>query len=85
MELAVQANAQPSRPIIDRNASAATSRGIQKPASTDWWWEVALAKCYHAAGLARDTETRLRKALAIHKSVDLFLRLIKVSKNNYYV
>lgn len=83
MELAVQANAQPSRPINDKNSSAATSRGIQRPASTDWWWEVALAKCYHAAGLARDTEARLRKALALHKSVDLFLRLNKVSENNF--
>ncbi|XP_073989064.1 tetratricopeptide repeat protein 8 isoform X1 [Rhodnius prolixus] len=41
----------------------------------DWWWKVALGKCYHRLGLTRDAEQQFKSALKQTPSVDAYLRL----------
>lgn len=41
----------------------------------DWWWKVALGKCYSLLGLTRDAEQQLRSALKHTPMVDTYLRL----------
>lgn len=41
----------------------------------DWWWKVALGKCYAILGLVRDAEQQFRSALKQVPTVDAFLRL----------
>ena len=44
----------------------------------DWWWKVALGKCYALLGLIRDAEQQFRSALKQVPTVDAFLRLSSI-------
>ncbi|XP_033229875.1 tetratricopeptide repeat protein 8 isoform X2 [Belonocnema kinseyi] len=46
--------------------------------SKDWFWKVAMGKCYYILGLTRDAEQQFRTALKEHKHIDTLLRLIRV-------
>lgn len=44
----------------------------------DWWWKVALAKCYSIFNLKRDSEQQLRSSIKQHKHIETYLRLARV-------
>ena len=41
----------------------------------DWWWKIALGKCYMMVGLTRDAEQQMKSALKQNPSIEIFLRL----------
>lgn len=46
--------------------------------SKDWYWKVAMGKCYYVLGLTRDAEQQFRSALKEYKHIETLLRLIRI-------
>ena len=44
----------------------------------DWWWKVALGKCYYRLGMLRDAEKQFKSAVQQQPMVATFLMLAKV-------
>ncbi|XP_014255571.1 tetratricopeptide repeat protein 8 [Cimex lectularius] len=58
-----------------RNALDLAVEATKAAQYKDWWWKVALGKCYSMLGLTRDAEQQYRSALKQVPTVDAFLRL----------
>lgn len=61
-----------------RNALELAALATETSQYSDWWWKVALAKCYYRLGMYRDAEKQLRSALKTDEFIDIYLHLAKV-------
>ncbi|KAK6998140.1 tetratricopeptide repeat protein 8 [Biomphalaria glabrata] len=61
-----------------RNALELAALATEACQYSDWWWKVALAKCYFRLGMYRDAEKQLRSALKSDEVIDAYLHLAKV-------
>ncbi|KAH9519653.1 Tetratricopeptide repeat protein 8 [Bulinus truncatus] len=61
-----------------RNALELAALATEAFQYSDWWWKVALAKCYFRLGMYRDAEKQLRSALKTDEIIDAYLHLAKV-------
>ncbi|XP_014291097.1 tetratricopeptide repeat protein 8 isoform X1 [Halyomorpha halys] len=61
-----------------RNALDLAVEATKAAQFKDWWWKVALGKCYALLGLVRDAEQQFRSALKQVPTVDAFLRLCSI-------
>ena len=62
-------------------------QALQASKYEDWFWKVALGKCYFRLGMFRDAERMFKSALKMQEMIDILLLLAKVSKHlyrNYY-
>ncbi|BES94939.1 Tetratricopeptide repeat domain 8 [Nesidiocoris tenuis] len=58
-----------------RNALDLAVEATKAAQFKDWWWKVALAKCYTTLGLTREAEQQLRSAVKQTPTIDAYLRL----------
>ncbi|XP_012940531.1 tetratricopeptide repeat protein 8 [Aplysia californica] len=61
-----------------RNALELAALATEASQFNDWWWKVALAKCYYRLGMYRDAEKQLRSVLKSDEVIDAYLHLAKV-------
>ena len=58
-------------------------QALQASKYEDWFWKVALGKCYFRLGMFRDAERMFKSALKMQEMIDILLLLAKVSKHLY--
>ncbi|CAG5134856.1 unnamed protein product [Candidula unifasciata] len=61
-----------------RNALELAALATEASQFNDWYWKVALAKCYYRLGMYRDAEKQLRSSLKTDEVIDAYLYLAKV-------
>ncbi|XP_074595169.1 tetratricopeptide repeat protein 8 [Brevipalpus obovatus] len=62
-----------------RHALELSSKAIQHTSGNDWFWKLALGKCYYKVGLVRDAEAQFKAALGHQESsVETYLWLGKI-------
>ncbi|XP_059160316.1 tetratricopeptide repeat protein 8-like isoform X1 [Physella acuta] len=61
-----------------RNALELAALATEASQFSDWWWKVALAKCYYRLGMYREAEKQLRSALKTDEVIDSYLHLARV-------
>ncbi|KAL1117913.1 hypothetical protein AAG570_004226 [Ranatra chinensis] len=58
-----------------RNALDLAVEATKASQYKDWWWKVAIGKCYSMLGINRDAEQQLRSALKHAPNIETYLRL----------
>ena len=53
-------------------------QALQASKYEDWFWKVALGKCYFRLGMFRDAERMFKSALKMQEMIDILLLLAKV-------
>ena len=53
-------------------------QALQASKYEDWFWKVALGKCYFRLGMYRDAERMFKSALKMQEMIDILLFLAKV-------
>ena len=56
-------------------------QALQASKYEDWFWKVALGKCYFRLGMFRDAERMFKSALKMQEMIDILLLLAKVSNH----
>ena len=61
-----------------REAMELASQALQASKFEDWFWKVALGKCYYRLGMLRDAEAQFKSALKQQPLVPTFLQLARI-------
>ena len=59
-------------------------QALQASKYEDWFWKVALGKCYFRLGMFRDAERMFKSALKMQEMIDILLLLAKVFDFHLY-